>query len=143
MTDSFEKGQILLDSEGDVRCHLFSCCLRLMMNNNIQQPFKIHSEKTIGNRRIDIVLGNNEVGIEIKFLKKYATTPTFEDLKREAQKVASYIVKEKQKQAFLAIVDKRGTARRGLKPLSQRFESWRTITTKSGAVTFALCSIKP
>ena len=143
MVMRFEKGYITLDSEGDIQCHLFSCCLELLEKGDFPRPLEIHAEITIGEKRADIVLGKNEVGVEIKYLKKYLSLPTVQDVKREASKVATYIAKDFLKRAFLAIVDERGTARRGLRPLSQKFESWRTIHTESGDVTFALSAIKP
>lgn len=139
----FENGYITLESEGDIRCHLFSCCLELLEKGDFPRPLQIHAEITIGEKRADMVLGMNEIGVEIKYLKKGLAVPTFRDVKREASKVANYIAKDLLKRAVLAIVDEKGTARRGLRPLSEKFESWRTIRTKRGDVTFAFCAIRP
>lgn len=143
MVERFEKGYIALDSEGDIRCHLFSCCLELLEKGDFPRPFEIHAEITIGKKRVDMVLGKSEVGVEIKHLKKGLSAPTFRDVKREAHKVANYISGDLLERAVLAIVDERGTARRGLRPLSEQFESWRTVHTEWGDVTFALTAIKP
>lgn len=143
MIRRFEKGHISLHSEGDVRCHLFSCCLEILQKADFPRPLKIHAEITTGEKRADIVLGEREVAVEIKYLKKYSAIPTFPDIIKEARKVATYVAKNLVKHAFLAIVDERGTAERGLKPLSEKFESWKTIQTKSGSVTFALCEVHP
>ena len=143
MVFRFEKRYIALDSEGDIRAHLFSCCLELLEKRGFQRPLAIHAEVTIGEKRIDMLLGKKEIGVEIKHLRKHSSVPTFQDVKREASKVANYIAKDQLKRAFLAIVDERGTARRRLSLLSKKFESWKTVQTDFGDVTFALGAIKP
>ena len=143
MIRRFEKGHISLYSEGDVRCHLFSCCLKLLRKADFPRPLKIHAEITMDRKRADIVLGEREVAVEIKYLKKYSAIPTFPDIIKEAKKVANYVAKKVVKHAFLAIVDERGTAERGLEPLSEKFESWKTIQINGGSITFALYKIYP
>ena len=107
------------------------------------KPFEIHAEITVGDKRTDLILGRSEVGVEIKHLRKHTSVPTFQNIKKEAAKVANYVAKELFKHAFLAIVDERGTARRGLRPISDGFNSWKTVKTEQRNVTFALCALIP
>lgn len=73
----YEGGRIRFLSEGDLQSHLFSECLKLMSIQGFETPFKIHAEKSISGsrRKTDLVLGDDEVAIEIKLEPDYPGMP--------------------------------------------------------------------
>jgi len=73
----YEDSKIRLLSERDLQAHLFSECLRLLSGERAETPYKIHIEKSITSphRKTDLVLGNDEVAIEIKFEPDYPSMP--------------------------------------------------------------------
>ena len=60
-------------TEADLQSHLFSKCLELMKKEAFEMPFHIHTEKDVFERRkkIDLVLGDDEVLVEIKVEPDY------------------------------------------------------------------------
>ena len=143
MVDLFENGFIAFYSEADIRSHLFSCCIGLLEQGDYSLPWQIHADMTIGHRRPDIVLGTNDTALEIKHLRYTYATPTFEDVRKDAGKVVTYVKENSFKHAFLGIVDERGTSKRRMGKLVERCESWREIETDRGKVVFALVEIVP
>jgi len=73
----YEGGKIKFLSESDLRAHLFSECLKLMSSEGAETPYKIHAEKSIlsPHKKTDLVLGDDEVAIEIKLEPDYPSMP--------------------------------------------------------------------
>lgn len=65
----YRGARIEICSESDLQAHLFSECLNLMRQRGFSTPFKVYAEKSVfyKRRKIDLVLGDNEVLIELKF----------------------------------------------------------------------------
>jgi len=143
MVNLFEKGYITFYAEGDLRSHLFSCCINYFRQGDYFLPWEIHAEKTIGTKRADIILGKKDVALELKFLRYTHATPTFQDVIKDASKVAAYLTENSFKHAFLGIIDEKGTSKRKMPMLSEKSESWREIETDKGLVIFVLCEITP
>ena len=143
MVDLFEKGYITFYAEGDIRSHLFNCCIELLKQGDYVLPWKIHAEMTVGNRRADIVLGEKDIALELKFLRYTYPTPTFQDVIRDVKKVVIYVTENSFKHAFIGIVDEKGTSKRKMPILSEKCESWKEIETDRGLVIFVLCEIMP
>ena len=57
LLDSWERGEVLMRSEADLRCHLFSECLRLMKERNFERPYEISVEQNMKGKRPDLTLG--------------------------------------------------------------------------------------
>jgi hypothetical protein len=74
----YEAGKIKFLSERDLQSHLFSECLKLMSGEGAETPYKIHAEKSImsPHKKTDLVLGDDEVVIEIKLEPDYPGMPT-------------------------------------------------------------------
>jgi hypothetical protein len=51
LLDSWERGEVLMRSEADLRCHLFSECLRLMKERNFERPYEISVEQNMKGKR--------------------------------------------------------------------------------------------
>lgn len=69
----YVKGKIQFMTEADLQSHLFSKCVELMKQEVFTPPFQIHVEKDVFERRrkIDMVLGANDVLVEIKLEPDY------------------------------------------------------------------------
>ena len=66
-------GKIQFLTEADLQSHLFSKCVELMKKEGFAPPFLIHVEKDVFERRrkIDMVLGANDVLVEMKLEPDY------------------------------------------------------------------------
>lgn len=73
----YEGGKVRFLSERDLQAHLFSGCLKLMSSEGAETPYKIHAEKSIlsPHKKTDLVLGDDEVAIEIKLEPDYPGMP--------------------------------------------------------------------
>jgi len=73
----YEHGKIKFLSESDFQSHLFSECLKWLSNAKTETPYKIHAERSIisPHKKTDIVLGGDEVAVEIKFEPDYPGMP--------------------------------------------------------------------
>ena len=67
--DEYKQGDISFLAESDLQAHLFCKCISLMKQNGFPIPFLVHAESGVFEKRkkIDLVLGDNEVLIELKF----------------------------------------------------------------------------
>jgi hypothetical protein len=67
--EEYKRGEILFLTESDLQSHLFCKCIGLMKQRGLSFPFQIHAEKDVFEKRskIDLVLGDNEVLVELKF----------------------------------------------------------------------------
>ena len=68
----YRLGKIHILAESDLKSHLFCKCMRLIEQNGLSFPFQVHAEKDVfeKRRKIDLVLGDNEVLVEVKFEPK-------------------------------------------------------------------------
>ncbi len=65
LLNAWEKEEILLRNEADLRCHLFSECLRLMKERNFEKPYEISVEHALkGRLRPDLTLGYQPISRE-------------------------------------------------------------------------------
>jgi len=116
----YQKGRIRILSEADIQSHLFFECRRLMEERNFPYPLRLFAEKDVFNRRskVDLVLGNNEVLVELKAEPDYpgVNKPVVFSTKTEAagsgsiegdlEKIEEYA--KKGKHAHFLIIDEDG-----------------------------------
>lgn len=71
--EEYKLERIRFYSERDLQAHLFSECLGFMRKEGFQIPFEIYADKSVFEKRkkIDLVLGNNEVLVELKLEPDY------------------------------------------------------------------------
>lgn len=71
--EEYRQGRIRFYSERDLQAHLFCACLGLMRKEGFTMPFKAYIEKGMFDKRkkIDMILGDNEVLIELKLEPDY------------------------------------------------------------------------
>ena len=69
LVEKYRKGEIQLLSESDLQSHLFAECANLMRQNSFHLPLQVYAERGVFGKRskVDLVLGNNEVLVELKF----------------------------------------------------------------------------
>ena len=67
LQNCYQQEKIRFYSEADLQCYLFSECLKLVEQGNFEKPYLLHVErKIIGRRKVDLVLGADEVFVELK-----------------------------------------------------------------------------
>jgi hypothetical protein len=96
--DKLEQGIVTLFSEDDLRCHLFHECLVSLGTSGVKPPFPIHAEVNY----LDLLLGEGEVAVELKFPKKDAGGYTIQ--KMEILKDLEKLKQKKVKSAYFGIV---------------------------------------
>lgn len=71
--EEYRQERIRFYAEKDFQSHLFCECIRMMQKEGLTRPFKIYVEKGVFSKRrkIDIVLGDDEVLIEVKLEPDY------------------------------------------------------------------------
>jgi len=71
--EEYRLERIRLYSERDLQAHLFSECLGLMRKEGFKTPFEIYADKSVfeKRRKIDIVLGDDKVLVELKLEPDY------------------------------------------------------------------------
>lgn len=70
MAQAYENGVIKLHTEADLQSYLFFHIVTLMGERIFQQPYKIHANyglKSTAREKIDLVLGDNDVLVELKY----------------------------------------------------------------------------
>jgi hypothetical protein len=67
--DAYKQGEIHLLSESDLQAHLFCKCISLLKQNCFPHPLQVYAERGVFEKRkkIDLVIGDNEVLVELKF----------------------------------------------------------------------------
>ncbi len=87
------QGRIRILSEADLRCFLFAECLSLMRSKGFKTPLKVYAERGVfeKRRKIDLVLGSDEVLVELKAEPDYpgVSKPVVFSTIREAAGVGS------------------------------------------------------
>ena len=74
---AYEGGTQMLYTEADLQSHLFFHLVALMRDRNFDQPYEIHVNHSVrsAQEKIDMVLGDGEVLIELKFEPDYPELP--------------------------------------------------------------------
>jgi len=127
--EEFKNEKIEFHSEFDITCLIFYECLKLMENWNFERPFKIHAEVQPYPYKInawaDLILGNNEVIVETKFLSKQesAVATKRREATKDIKKLSKYL-EFGVKHAYFIMLDEQGHCRRH-KPWSKL--EWRSI----------------
>jgi len=105
----YKEGNVRFLSEADLRCHIFSECLKLLIREKMEIPYKIHAEKSIlsPRQKADLVLGADEVIVEIKFEPNYpgVSKPVVfrEDVEKDIAKMEEYLKRGAQHAHFVMI----------------------------------------
>jgi len=65
---AYSEGKIKILSEADLQSYLFAECCKLMQERGFPYPLKLFAEKSVfsKHKKIDLVLGDNEVLVELK-----------------------------------------------------------------------------
>jgi hypothetical protein len=132
--------QIDLLSESDLKAHLFSECINLMRKRGFPSPFKVYAEKGVFDKRkkIDLVLGDNEVLVELKFepesslggqgrvfdTVKQAGGMGYGSVEEDLQKIDNYA--KKGKHAHFVMIDETGWHAEAIVP-----KKWKHINVGS------------
>lgn len=139
-------------ARADLQSHLFCECIGLMKQRGLSFPFKIHAEKDVFEKRkkIDLVLGDNEVLVELKFEPESkvggegrvfttirdAGGPGYGSVEEDLQKIESYAKKGRHGH-FLMIDETRWHARR-IVP-----DKWKSVKTVNKQVHLLHIHAKP
>jgi len=144
------KGNVQIRTEADLQCLLFSECLKLMQQKGFETPFKIHAEKDVFKRRqkIDLVLGDNEVLVEIKVepdypgVNKPVVFTTIKEacgsggsVEEDLGKIKEY--SEKRKHAHFIMIDEDG------RHAGKICRNWKTLDVKGRKSYFLHVYSKP
>jgi hypothetical protein len=135
LTD-YQNGKIKILSEADLQSHLFFECRKLMEQRNFSCPLKLLAERGIFSRhtKVDLVLGDDEVLIELKVEPDYpgVSKPVVFSTKAEAagsgsvendlEKVEEYA--RKGKHAHFLMIDEDGRHARKV------HEKWKAIQVR-------------
>lgn len=67
--EEYKQGEISFLNESDLQSHLFCKCVSFMKQRGLSRPFPIHAERGVfeKRRKMDLVLGDDEVLVELKF----------------------------------------------------------------------------
>jgi len=66
--DGLRVGSIRLETEADLRAHLFHACLDLLASSGYMPPLSVHAEPIIGWWKADLALGpGSEIVVELKY----------------------------------------------------------------------------
>lgn len=100
--ENIRRGEVTLESEEDLRCHLFHQCVASIAAAGLKLPFPIHAEKEY----LDLVLDEGDVIAELKFSKKDegGYTSQKESILRDLNKLKE----RKAKSAYFGIVSEVG-----------------------------------
>lgn len=127
----YQEGKIRFLSEADLQSHLFSESLKLFANEQFEIPYKIHAEKSIlsPHQKTDLVLGDNEVAVEIKLEADYpgVNKPVVfrEDVEKDIVRLDEYL-KKGMKDAHFVMIDEDGQHARN----PRIREEWKSIVTQ-------------
>ena len=141
--EGYRNGKIRFISEADLQSHLFSECLRLMETEKFETPYKIHANKSLftPRRKTDLVLGHDEVAIEIKLEPDYpgVSKPVVfrEEVEKDIAKLDEYL-RQRVKHAHFVMIDEDGNHMRN----PRIHEEWKTIRVGDKEVFYLLVSRK-
>jgi len=116
--ENIRREEVTLESEEDLRCHLFHQCVASIAAAGLKPPFPIHAE----NDYLDLVLGEGDVIAELKFSKKDegGYTSQKESILRDLNKLKE----RKAKSAYFGIVSEVGYF---FDPESQNYVDFRSL----------------
>ena len=137
--DLYERKKIMIKSEADIRSHLFCCCYKNLIESK-SYPVMLFSEVTIKNKIADLMIGDKEIVIEIKYIRK-GSSQTFGTLLKDVHKSSEYRNEYGVKHFFSAFVDETGSVRNRMKSQSDKFESWTEVIVTGKVITFGLVEI--
>lgn len=136
-------GKIKFLSHDDLSSHLFSESLRLMKTKEFEKPYKIYANKGVlrPNQKTDLVLGDNEVAIEVKFepnhllprSRKYVVNRT--DVEIDISKLDK-LLKRGVKHAHFVMIDEDGHHMRN----PRIREEWKTTKVDDREIFYLLVS---
>jgi len=100
--ENIRRAEVTLESEEDLRCHLFHQCVASVAAAGLKPPFPIHAEKDY----LDLVVGEGDVIAQLKFSKKDEGGYTIqkESILRDLNKLKE----RKAKSAYFGIVSEVG-----------------------------------
>jgi len=133
----YENCKIKMLSEADLQSHLFFECRRLMEERKFPYPLKLFAEKGIFSKhaKIDLVLGDDEVLVELKVEPDYpgvskpvvfstkALAGTSGSIEHDLEKIQEYA--NRGKHGHFLMIDEDG---RHTKKIAQR--EWKCIQVK-------------
>jgi len=68
VVEDFRTGRIRLDSEGDLRGHIFLRAAEALIEKRHRIPLPLHAEVAIGRAKVDLAIGpSSETVVELKF----------------------------------------------------------------------------
>jgi hypothetical protein len=150
--DEYKNGRISLLTEADLQSHLFSECIGLMKQRGAQVPFSVHAEKWVfeKRRKVDLVLGNDEVVVELKLEPDLPETGQgrvfttirgaggvgYGSIEEELQKLENYA--KKGKHAHFVMIDETDYHSKLIVP-----DLWRKITAEGKDVQLLHVYRKP
>lgn len=129
--ERYRDGKIRFISEADLQCHLFSECLRLMEIEKFETPYKIHVNKSLftPRRKTDLVLGHDEVAIEIKLEPDYPGVSKPVAFREEVEKDITKLdesLRQGVKHAHFVMIDEDGFHKRN----PRIREKWKSIKVR-------------
>ena len=130
----YTSNKVRLYSERDLQSHLFYHIRKLMQEQGFPTPFQVYAEKRVfGREKVDLVLGDNEVLVELKLepdypgVSKPVVFTTLRDaggrgsgsIEYDIDKIQRYC--DQGRSSHLLVIDEDGLHKRKLK------REWRAI----------------
>lgn len=101
--ENYENNLIDFDNESTLRSHLFAECLQIMKEESFETPFKIYAERCLMPGKIpierfteiygylaDLVLGDNEIAVELKIVSRTGPQPSPSSVKKDLDKLSMH-----------------------------------------------------
>lgn len=143
LEDDYLKGIIFFKAESDLQFHLFSNCLSVMKERKFTLPYQISSNVGLFSpqQKIDLVLGNNNVTVEIKFEPDNITLSNSrknvvdrDNIYKDIERIKEYGEKGVEHSFFL-LLDEDGQHKRNLKVNPN---DWKILKTNQGKESYLL-----
>lgn len=101
---NYENNVVDFDNEFTLQSHLFAECLRIMNEESFETPFKIYAERSVlpgtipierlseaSGNQADLVLGDNEIAVELKITTKFGAQPSPSSVKKDLNKLSMHV----------------------------------------------------
>lgn len=137
----YENGRLEINSERDIQCHIYYACMKLMRKSNFELPYRLHAEKRPfpykTGKTADLILGSNEVVVEVKLLKRgeSATTDKTKAAKADVTKKLAEYANLGVRNAYFIMVDEHGHSKRHLPG------KWRTVNVGRSKAHFLILKV--
>jgi len=136
--NAWEKGEIIVRTHDDIKCHLFAESLAIMKERNFEKPYQISVEKSFDDGIPDLNLGFTGfvegegwlIVVEIEWLKA-ADKRTLSEVEHAMDKLAHYYRKMSGAICYLALFDKSKRYEQELKPARFGMELLEKRTVKN------------